>query len=274
MRSTFNLPYNILIMITFHINHIRISTSLIRVLYAVALAVTAMTPQAMADSHSCAMPMLQPRSDSRQWKAGVLMTEEQVARYGLDSCFAVCPISDLVFARMRGRSFKDNPHIARADLRYLRVLHYDADGNIRTGEIVCNKAIAADLAVIFRKLYDARYPIERMVLIDDYDADDERSMSANNSSCFCFRTVAGASTLSKHAQGMAVDINPLYNPCVKTRNGHRIVQPAGAGKWCNRSRDFKYKISRSDLCYRLFREHGFRWGGDWKNSKDYQHFEK
>lgn len=274
MRSTFNLPYNILIMITFHINHIRISTSLIRVLYAVALAVTAMTPQAMADSHSCAMSMSQPRSDSRQWKAGVLMTEEQVARYGLDSCFAVCPISDLVFARMRGRSFKHNPHIARADLRYLRVLHYDADGNIRAGEMVCNKAIAADLAAIFRKLYDARYPIERMVLIDDYDADDERSMSANNSSCFCFRTVAGARTLSKHAQGMAVDINPLYNPCVKTRNGHRIVQPAGAGKWCDRSGDFKYKISRSDLCYRLFREHGFRWGGDWKNSKDYQHFEK
>ncbi|MDD6867013.1 MAG: M15 family metallopeptidase [Prevotella sp.] len=253
---------------------IHISSTLVRVVYAIALSVTAMIPQAMADSHACPVQLPQPRGVTTQWKAGVVMTEQQVARFGLDSCFTVCHISDGVFARMNGRSFKNNPQIVRADLRYLRVLHYDADGNILAGEMVCNKAIAADLVAIFRKLFDARYPIERMVLIDDYDANDERSMSANNSSCFCFRKVAGARTLSKHAQGMAVDINPLYNPCVKTRNGRRIVQPAVAGKWCDRTRNFKYKISRGDLCYRLFRERGFRWGGDWKNSKDYQHFEK
>jgi len=33
-------------------------------------------------------------------------------------------------------------------------------------------------------------------------------------------------------------------------------------------------IDRDDLCNRLFIEHGFRWGGDWRSSKDYQHFEK
>ena len=34
------------------------------------------------------------------------------------------------------------------------------------------------------------------------------------------------------------------------------------------------KTQKGAVCYRLFKEKGFRWGGDWKHSKDYQHFEK
>ena len=143
------------------------------------------------------------------------------------------------------------------------------------GEMVCNKAIASDLLVIFQKLYDASYPIERMVLIDSYNADDISSMEANNSSSFNFRFVSGTNKLSKHSEGMAVDINPLYNPYVTKRaDGTVVVSPESATPHVNRKKSFQYKICRNDLCVKLFKQHGFSWGGDWKSLKDYQHFEK
>jgi hypothetical protein len=171
---------------------------------------------------------------------------------------------------MQGRSFPVGCSIPRSDLRYLRVLHYDAGGQVQQGELVCNKAIAQDLIDIFHQLYHAHYPIERMRLIDDYDADDEQSMRANNTSCFCFRAISGSHKLSKHAQGLAIDINPLYNPYQKGAK----VQPANARRYCNRAASFPYKIEKGDLLYRLFVSHGFSWGGSWRSLKDYQHFEK
>ena len=183
-------------------------------------------------------------------------------------------VSDAVFARIQGKSFKDDCTTPRDDLRYLRVLHYNKVGEVLEGELVCHKSIADDLLSIFHELYKARYPIERMVLIDEYDADDEASMRANNSSAFNFRFISGTRRLSRHAQGMAIDINPLYNPYIRQRNGRTLVSPSGAEAYTDRTKDFPYKIVKGDLCYRLFKKYGFTWGGDWKNSKDYQHFEK
>ena len=189
--------------------------------------------------------------------------------------FSIQEISDSVFARMQGKSFPAHCTVKRSDLRYLQVLHVDADGETHRGEMVCNKAIAEDLLEIFQELYRQRYPIERMRLIDDYDADDERSMQDNNSSSFCYRVVEGSTKLSKHAQGMAVDVNTLYNPCVRKRkDGTVLVQPSTAKRYTNRSRKFPYKIVEGDLMFRLFTERGFQWGGHWKSLKDYQHFEK
>ena len=210
-----------------------------------------------------------------QWQAGTIVSPEAVRAFGLDKCFSAGEISDALFARINGKSYQPNPYIRRADLRHVRVLHYDRNGLIRIGEMVCNKTIAQELVEIFRELYRHKYPIERMQLIDDYGADDERSMRANNSSCFCYRTVANSKQLSKHARGLAVDINPLYNPYVRRRaDGSEKIQPATAARYCDRTKSFPYKIDRNDLCYRLFTSHGFRWGGTWKSVKDYQHYEK
>ena len=183
-------------------------------------------------------------------------------------------ISDAVFCRMMGKSYKEECTTPREELRYLRVLHYNKVGEELQGELVCHKDIADDLLAIFRELYQAKYPIERMVLIDEYDADDEASMRANNTSAFNFRKASGMRTLSKHSTGMAIDINPLYNPLVKHREGRTRVYPSNATPYIDRTQDFPYKIVKGDLCYRLFKKYGFSWGGDWKSSKDYQHFEK
>lgn len=212
----------------------------------------------------------------RQWTPAAVVSDEAVKAYSIDSCFRSYPIPDAIFRRMQGKSYKQNCTVPRSTLRYLRVLHRNIDGKTQLGEIVCNQSIANDLLDIFRKLYEANYKIERIVLIDDYDADDERSMSVNNTSCFNFRIVSGTTKLSKHAQGLAIDINPLYNPYVHLNNGK--VEPANAKAYAsNRTASRKVPvpfINTSDLCYRLFIQHGFRWGGAWRTVKDYQHFEK
>ena len=157
----------------------------------------------------------------------------------------------------------------------LKVLHVDFEGKTQQGVLICNKDIAKDLREIFTELYKAKYPIERIRPISEYGNDDERSMQANNTSCYCYRTVEGTSKLSKHARGLAIDVNPLYNPCVKRKkDGTLLVQPSTGKSYVNRSKSFKYKITQQDLCYRLFTKHGFRWGGAWRSLKDYQHFEK
>ena len=109
----------------------------------------------------------------------------------------------------------------------LNVQHIDFQGQTRQGTIICNRKITNDLRAIFEALYKAKYPIERIQPISDYDNDDERSMQANNTSCYCYRPIEGSKKLSNHALGMAIDINPLYNPCVKRRkDGTLLVQPS------------------------------------------------
>ena len=188
--------------------------------------------------------------------------------------FYACEIGDNLFAYMQGKSFKADCPVPRADLRYLHVLHIGFDGKIHEGEIVCHKAIASDLLEIFRELYKAKYQIERITLVDDYGADDETSMRANNTSSFNFRFISGTKRISKHGKGLAIDINPLQNPCVSKRNGGQLlIEPETAKAYTDRTKNFSHKIDHNDLCFKIFKAHGYEWGGDWKSLKDYQHFE-
>ena len=140
-----------------------------------------------------------------QWQAGKTVSQEVVEAYGgIDKCFAAEPIPDGVWARMQGKTFKENPYIGRDDLRHVRALHWDYDNQMHVGEMIVNVQIADCVAGILRQLFDAKYPIQRMLLPDVYNAD---------------------------------------------------------------------KIDHNDLCFKLFTEAGFEWGGDWTTRKDYQHFE-
>ncbi len=200
--------------------------------------------------------------------AGTVLTAEEMSGLDADLLFTESALTDEVFARMDGISYPEGCTVSRNDLRYLRVLHIGFDGEVHIGEMVCNQSISGDLLEIFRALYDAAYPIEKMLLIDEYGGDDEASMADNNTSCFNYRTVSGSDHLSAHAYGLAVDVNPLYNPYV-TSAGYF---PANSGDYVDRSADTPYKIDESDLCYQLFTDHGFIWGGNWNSVKDYQHF--
>lgn len=209
----------------------------------------------------------------------LVLKEAQVKEKGANEYFKAMKIDDEVMMRMRrGGSFPADCTVKRESLRYLKVLHYNFNGRIQTGELVCNVTIADDLIDILKELYRNKYQIEKMVLIDEYSADDELSMSDNNSSAFCFRKVSGSNRLSKHARGLAIDINPLQNPCVRYNvNGLlRDIEPdtQEARKHIKRNSGQAHMIDKNDLCYKLFIRHGFRWGGSWRSKKDYQHFEK
>ncbi len=213
-------------------------------------------------------------ADVQQMAAGSILEESRLSQELIEKLFySELPDSDLQ-QRVTGVSYQENDTIALEELRYLRVLHMGFDGETHIGELLVNQSIAEDVLEIMSELYKNEYPIEKMILVDEYGAEDELSMSDNNTSAFNYRQIAGSSRLSKHSLGLAIDINPKFNPYVKSlENGEVVISPANAGEYADRSRAFAYKIDEHDLCYLLFTERGFIWGGDWNSVKDYQHFE-
>ncbi|MDE6387499.1 MAG: M15 family metallopeptidase [Lachnospiraceae bacterium] len=187
------------------------------------------------------------------------------------------PLNDDVKQRITGISYpEEGCSVPYEDLNYVGLLYIDFNGKEQIGELICNQAIAQDIVEIFYELYRNEYQIERIRLIDEYDGDDTLSMLDNNTSCFNYRVVDGTDNLSKHALGCAIDINPFYNPYVvfnRGANGETYISPKGSEIYADRSQDFPYKIDETDLCYKLFTEHGFTWGGNWNSCKDYQHFQ-
>jgi len=183
-------------------------------------------------------------------------------------------ITDAIKARIDGKSYGENCTIPYEELRYVKVLHWGFDGLTHEGELIVNKSIAEDIVEIFKELYELEYPIERMVLVDEYDADDNTSMAANNSSAFNYRVIDGTDRISLHSYGVAIDINPKYNPYVRTVDGKTVVTPLNGLEYADRTLDCQYYIVKDDPCYKAFTDRGFTWGGEWKNQKDYQHFQK
>lgn len=211
-------------------------------------------------------------ADIQEMEAGSLLDMSAVEADLPESLFYIEELSPEVQQRIMGISYQENDNIALGELRYLRILHIGFDGQTHIGELLVNQSIAADVLEIMQELYENGYAIEKMTLVDNYGADDEQSMEDNNTSAFNYREIAGSSKLSRHSLGLAIDINPLYNPCVK--NGGTLVSPVNGVAYADRSQQFAHKIDENDLCYKLFTEHGFTWGGNWNSLKDYQHFEK
>ena len=116
-------------------------------------------------------------------------------------------------------SYRPGCPVPLEDLRYLRLSHWDFAGRVRQGELVIAAKHAEAMVGVFRKLYAAKFPLQRMELVSDYGGDDDKSMAANNSSGFNCRTVAGTTRWSQHSFGAAIDLNPVQNPYVTDRRG-------------------------------------------------------
>jgi len=189
---------------------------------------------------------------------------------------------DEVYSRINGKSYQKNNDISLEELRYLKVLHYNYNNEIQVGEIIVNQKIEKDCLEIFQELFEAEYPICRMVLIDNYWTGDSVetdavSIKKNNTSSFNYRNIPGSAKRSNHALGLAVDLNPYENPYVPTKNGAPDYSALDEQEYyyaMNRNAGVEHVITEEDLAYKLFTEHGFTWGGNWKSLKDYQHFEK
>lgn len=203
------------------------------------------------------------KNSSSEPSDGITLVENPV--------FTKSEISENIKARMLGKSMPEDSSIGFNELSYLTITYLDYNGKTKQGEMVVNKKLADEVLDIFKDIYNAKFPIERMNLVDDYGASDHASMVNNNTSAFCYRTIAGTSKVSNHGKGVAIDINPFYNPHVLKSSGK--VNPPEASKYADRSLNTKGMIKYNDVVYKAFTSRGWKWGGNW-NNPDYQHFEK
>lgn len=227
-----------------------------------------------SDSEEVKVLEVHDKESLNKLPAETILDINEVEDTAMDTYFYYEEISENIFNRIKGISYGEDCTVPLDDLRYVRVLHYGFDEKTHIGELIVNKAIVKDIVEIFKELYEAKYPIERMVLVDEYNADDNTSMAANNTSSFNYRPVPGASHLSKHALGLAIDINPLYNPYVQFNDDKTIILPVEGTKYADRNRNNPYYIKENDVLFKAFTKRGFNWGGFWKTEPDYQHFVK
>jgi hypothetical protein len=171
---------------------------------------------------------------------------------------------------MIGRSWRKGCPVPLWKLRVIRLRHWGFDRAAHWGRLVVHREVASKIVDVFRTLYEERYPIRRMWLVDRYGADDLKSMKHDNTSAFNCRWAAGhPGVWSQHAYGRALDINPVENPYV---SGTYVSPPRGR-RYADRSQHRKGMIHRGDKTVRAFRSVGWKWAGAWTGSVvDYQHF--
>lgn len=178
---------------------------------------------------------------------------------------------DPVDAQRLGKSWRPGCPVGPDQLRLVSVSYVGFDGRSHQGELVVADAVANDVSEIFGDLYAARFPIERMETVDRYDADDDRSMAADNTSAFNCRPITGGTEWSNHSYGRAIDINTVRNPYI-ARSG--AVSPPDGAPYADRMRKDPGMIHPDDAAVRAFNGRSWDWGGGWSAPIDYQHFEK
>lgn len=185
---------------------------------------------------------------------------------------SISPITEEIRSKMQSSWNEGNP-VPLEDLRYVTLNHWGFDYTVHQGELIVHKQVAEELVTIFAELFECKYPIEKMRLVDVYNAEDTLSCEDNNSSAFCSRRAVGKDEWSDHSYGLAIDINPLLNPY---QRGDLII-PINGKKFLDRTADYRGLITEGDPCYKAFTKRGWLWGGHWENDRgyvDFQHFYK
>jgi hypothetical protein len=158
--------------------------------------------------------------------------------------------------------------VGPAQLRLLRLSYWGFDRKRRIGSLVVRDRVARDVVAVFRRLYAVRFPIRRLRKVDAYRGSDDASMAADNSSGFNCRFVSGTRRWSQHAYGEAIDVNPVENPYVYRGTAR---PPAGAA-YVDRSKVRPGMAVAGGVLVSAFAAVGWKWGGVWRGSPDYQHF--
>lgn len=182
---------------------------------------------------------------------------------------AVSVIRKPMRERMTGVSWHRGCPVGLRNLRIVTVRHWGFDHRARKGKLVVHRDVAADVVSVFRTLYEERFPIRRMRLVDAYGGSDFDSIEADNTSAFNCRAATGSSSWSQHAYGLAIDVNPIENPYVEAGR----VYHAASRRYVDRSRRLKGMIHPGAAVVRAFARIGWAWGGNWTGTvRDYQHF--
>jgi hypothetical protein len=185
----------------------------------------------------------------------------------------ISPLTNELCAEMRlHKTLRASSVVDCRRLALVKFSYFGFDGEVhRDGELVVLDAAADRVANIFEKLVKMHFPIQQAKLLDHYDGDDEASMSDNNTSAFNDRPIAGGVSVSIHAYGLAIDVNPMQNPFCQKRHGALHVSPKNGEDYLNRA---DARPGMAEAVVDIFAENGFPiWGGDWQNPIDYQHFQ-
>ncbi|MFI7027829.1 M15 family metallopeptidase [Microbispora rosea] len=166
-------------------------------------------------------------------------------------------------------SWRPGCPVPLSGLRKINMTYWGFDDQAHTGTLVINKKVAEDVASVFGKLYEMRYPIRRMEPVDVYKGSDYDSIDADNTSAFNCRNATGSGSWSNHAYGLAVDLNPRENPYVYANGSHAH---RNADAFVDRPLKKPGVINSGDRVVRAFAQIGWGWGGSWSGAKDYQHF--
>ena len=175
--------------------------------------------------------------------------------------------------------------VALDRLNLLKVSYVDFDGKERhDGRLMVLDVVADHVLDIFKTLYQQKFPIASINLMNDYDGNDKASMAENNSSAFNCRNVANSKLISMHSYGLAIDINPQQNPYLITK--YEIdkvtvpVHPALGMEYINRANvragmvETVIDVNSKETVVDIFRKHGFTiWGGRWDDPIDWHHFQ-
>jgi len=191
---------------------------------------------------------------------------------GPDDAFtcAIQPIPDDVLDKMVGRSWKQGCPVDRSDLSYLELSYWGFDDQAHTGTIVIHKDLAVELVEIFKELYEARFPIERMQPYEDFEVDEYAAYN-DTVAYYCRPAQDDPSMCSSHCYGYAIDINPLINPFLDPKLGW---WPAGSSEYADRDEGARGKITLDSDVVEIMTRHGWEWGGFNADGVDYMHFRK
>ncbi len=182
---------------------------------------------------------------------------------------SIKPISLALARKMTGVSWRPGCPVALRELRVVNATHHGFDGRDRSGRLIVHRDVAARMLGVLRRLYDAGFPIRRMVPIGAYGGSDFRSIEADNTSAFNCRFVDGTARYSEHAYGRAIDVNPIENPYV-TRSG--TTSHRASRTYLRRTPFRPGMAAEGHALVRAFDAIGWGWGGRFTGFKDYQHF--
>jgi D-alanyl-D-alanine carboxypeptidase len=174
---------------------------------------------------------------------------------------------------VNGRSWHVGCPAPLSDLRVVMVRYVNYDGDDAQGPLVVHRDHALKIAKAMESLRNNGFRIAQIRPVDEYEADDDKSTLANNTSAFNCRNAYGTSHWSQHAFGAAIDINPVQNPYVPP-NG-RVIDPDAApyiDRNSERNTSAPGFIAKNSVVVKTFASIGWRWGGVWNRTKDYQHF--
>ncbi len=170
--------------------------------------------------------------------------------------------------------------IHHSNLALLNLSYYGFDGKeYHDGKMIVLKDYATNILNIFKILFDNKFPIEKIKLINDYNGSDEDSMSDNNTSAFNCRLIAGSRQLSIHSYGLAIDVNPKQNPYITFNDGDLKLFPKSGKEFLNRSNIRpgmveSLLLNENKTVIEIFKENGFTiWGGTWNDPIDWHHFQ-